>query len=546
MFRRMAMHPPMQTTQSTLAKHVLDIKKALSDYDRLIGFIPASDADHDQIQQKVKESQRKLDAIVAAINAKNVLNAKVAIKTANESVLELANITENYSYEFSNADKKEQIISRSRNLKTALSIMVQLGDRLNAIFNVNEDRQKIVTEIKNSSISIDQFDSLIKWLVDQNTQEMLRKLANIIRNIHYQTLVYLNLEDEVSAFSSHQQTIVALKNLIDKINTLTFAEDSKKSLISFCTETKVILDKIHEDISKLIENVSHSEMIVSVQQKRKINNFLVQEFKKNNENVETFSKQIASSELSPETQENVGTLLTLISKYNNESAAYCDMNDFKNAKETNEKTIGVSREVLELTENFPLIEDLISAQESLDNGFARLLEIPSDDSIEPFIVDGVTTLGEYYPTPPDVVDSLLELADIQSNDVIFDLGCGDGRISIAAAKKYGITGVGVDFNPTRVETAKKNVVTEGVYDKISIVKGDAARAPNIETATVVTLYLLDYGMDILKPILQEKLPRGARIVSHDFKFKDWTPNETKTVVDSNGDNHVLSLYLVEK
>lgn len=133
----------------------------------------------------------------------------------------------------------------------------------------------------------------------------------------------------------------------------------------------------------------------------------------------------------------------------------------------------------------------------------------------------------YVPTPPEVVDAMLKMAKVTKSDVIYDLGSGDGRIVIAAAKKYGATGVGIDINPTLVAEAKANAEKEGVADKVTFIEGDLFKQ-DFSKATVITLYLLSSINLKLRPTLLELKP-GTRIVSHAFDMGDWRPDKTEYV-----------------
>ena len=133
----------------------------------------------------------------------------------------------------------------------------------------------------------------------------------------------------------------------------------------------------------------------------------------------------------------------------------------------------------------------------------------------------------YVPTPPEVVDAMLRMAKVTKGDVIYDLGSGDGRIVIAAAKKYGATGVGIDINPTLVAEAKANAEKEGVADKVTFIEGDLFKQ-DLSKATVVTLYLLSSINLKLRPTLLDLKP-GTRIVSHAFDMGDWRPEKTEYV-----------------
>lgn len=135
----------------------------------------------------------------------------------------------------------------------------------------------------------------------------------------------------------------------------------------------------------------------------------------------------------------------------------------------------------------------------------------------------------YVPTRQVVVDAMLDLAKVSENDVVYDLGCGDGRIVITAAKKHGATGTGVDIDPERIAEAKQNAQEAGVADKVNFVQGNLFEM-DFSKASVVTLYLLPSVNLKLRPQLLEQLKPGTRIVSHAFDMDDWEP-EQKINVD---------------
>ena len=134
----------------------------------------------------------------------------------------------------------------------------------------------------------------------------------------------------------------------------------------------------------------------------------------------------------------------------------------------------------------------------------------------------------FVATPGEVVDQMLRLGKVGKNDVLYDLGSGDGRIVIAAAKTYGAKGVGVDINPERIEEARANAKSAKVEDKVRFEENDLFKA-NIGSATVVTLYLLPDVNTRLKPKLLKELKPGTRIVSHSFSMGDWKPDKEETV-----------------
>jgi SAM-dependent methyltransferase len=130
----------------------------------------------------------------------------------------------------------------------------------------------------------------------------------------------------------------------------------------------------------------------------------------------------------------------------------------------------------------------------------------------------------YVPTPPQVVEAMLNLADVHKGDILYDLGCGDGRIVIMAAEKFGARGTGIDINPQRIQEAQENARKAGVSDRVKFREEDLFTA-DIHDATVVTLYLLPSVNLKLRPKLWKELKPGTRIVSHSFDMGDWKPDK---------------------
>ncbi len=146
----------------------------------------------------------------------------------------------------------------------------------------------------------------------------------------------------------------------------------------------------------------------------------------------------------------------------------------------------------------------------------------------------------YVPSPPDVVAEMLKLANVHKGDKLYDLGCGDGRIVIMAAQKFGADGTGVDINPERIKEAEANAKQAGVAGKVHFVENDLFKA-DIHDADVVTLYLLPSVNLKLKPKLLKDLKPGTRIVSHSFDMGEWQPDKTAEV-----DGRRLYLWVVPK
>jgi hypothetical protein len=134
----------------------------------------------------------------------------------------------------------------------------------------------------------------------------------------------------------------------------------------------------------------------------------------------------------------------------------------------------------------------------------------------------------YYPTPPETVDEMLRMAKIKKGDVLYDLGSGDGRIPIAAAKQYGIRAVGIEIDPKLVTEAEENARKEGVSELVRFRNEDMFRI-DVREATIVTLYLSEKLNVLLRPKLLSELRPGSRILSHDFRMGDWKPEQAVRV-----------------
>ncbi len=144
----------------------------------------------------------------------------------------------------------------------------------------------------------------------------------------------------------------------------------------------------------------------------------------------------------------------------------------------------------------------------------------------------------YVPTPQEVVDAMLKLGAVKQGDVLYDLGCGDGRIVVTAAKTYGARATGIDINPERIKEAEENAKQAGVTGKVRFIEGNLFDA-NVRDATVVTLYLLPDVNMRLRPKLLAQLKPGARIVSHSFDMGDWKPDKTVKV-----EEHTVYLWVI--
>ena len=157
----------------------------------------------------------------------------------------------------------------------------------------------------------------------------------------------------------------------------------------------------------------------------------------------------------------------------------------------------------------------------------------------------VWTDGEvpFVPTPPEVVDRMLEMAQVKSDDVIYDLGSGDGRIIIQAAKRYGVKGVGIEIDADLVQKARDNAFKEKVEDLVEFRMQDALTV-DVSPATVVTLYMLPEFNAKLRPIFDKELKPGSRVVSHDFAIQGWVPDKVERIKGDFLHDHTIMLFEV--
>jgi uncharacterized protein (TIGR03000 family) len=165
--------------------------------------------------------------------------------------------------------------------------------------------------------------------------------------------------------------------------------------------------------------------------------------------------------------------------------------------------------------------------------------------LRPGSKDGSSSQIIFVPTPEVVVAKMLEMAKVDKGDLVFDLGCGDGRIVVAAAKQHGARGVGVDLDPKRVKEALALVQKEKMDKLVEIRHGDALKVADLDQATVVMLYMLPEFMEKLKPIVLKQCKPGTRIVAHDYPFPDWEAQRKVTVPNKlRITPHTLYLWVV--
>ncbi len=183
----------------------------------------------------------------------------------------------------------------------------------------------------------------------------------------------------------------------------------------------------------------------------------------------------------------------------------------------------------------------------LDPGVDYAFRYNNDEAVDLFLGShdraDVPDLAPYVATPMPVVERMLELADVRSGDVVYDLGCGDGRIVVEAAKKYGARGVGVDLDPRRIDESKRLAQKARVEELVEFRVADATRV-DFSSATVLALYLLPDSNELLRPIMEKRLRDGTRVVSHDYEVGGWTPVREESMRDAAGRNHDLYLYVL--
>ncbi len=152
-------------------------------------------------------------------------------------------------------------------------------------------------------------------------------------------------------------------------------------------------------------------------------------------------------------------------------------------------------------------------------------------------------LAPFVPTPMIVVDRMLELAEVNAKSVLYDLGCGDGRIVVQAAKIYGARGVGIDIDPIRIEESNENAKKSDVESLVDFRLGDVMKV-DLSAATVVTIYLLPESNEVLRPLLEKFLEKGTLVVSHNYYIPGWSEKEISldTVYTDDGEEHDIFLY----
>jgi len=152
-------------------------------------------------------------------------------------------------------------------------------------------------------------------------------------------------------------------------------------------------------------------------------------------------------------------------------------------------------------------------------------------------------VASYVPTPQEVVDRMLQLAELKSGDLLYDLGSGDGRVVMTAAQKYGVKAVGFEINPALVKTSRENIKAAGLEHLVEIREEDI-RTVDLSPATVLTLYLYPGANLRLRPMIRSQLRPGSRVVSHQFDMGNWEPDRIERMTDSTGISRTIYLWRV--
>jgi protein-L-isoaspartate O-methyltransferase len=164
-------------------------------------------------------------------------------------------------------------------------------------------------------------------------------------------------------------------------------------------------------------------------------------------------------------------------------------------------------------------------------GAVALQDIPAPEKLAP-----------YYPTPETIVERMLLLGNLKAGEKMFDLGSGDGRIVIMAARKFHAGSTGVEFDKDLVKQSAEKIRSLGLQKSARIILGDIM-TQDYSSADLITVYLLPVSNEKVRPMLEKQLRKGVRIVAHDFEFAGWTPEKTEHVEDDGeGRSHTLFLY----
>jgi SAM-dependent methyltransferase len=219
-------------------------------------------------------------------------------------------------------------------------------------------------------------------------------------------------------------------------------------------------------------------------------------------------------------------------------------------KEPQKKTIQVGE-----VHHYPSSEDLyvffprenLWIRYTLEKGKPFSFRTDENNELELYIGshgrEDAVDLAPYVPTPLEVAETMLQIADVNEKDVVYDIGSGDGRIVVMAAKRFGARSVGIELDPELLKEARLNAQKAGVEGLVEFRREDATKSDYSE-ATVVTMYLLPESNELLRPILEAQLKDGARVVSHNYDIIGWKDREIgyQTVETWNGEEHSIYLY----
>jgi tRNA1(Val) A37 N6-methylase TrmN6 len=162
--------------------------------------------------------------------------------------------------------------------------------------------------------------------------------------------------------------------------------------------------------------------------------------------------------------------------------------------------------------------------------------------VAPAQTDEAEKLAPYYPTPEIIVEKMLQLGSLKAGEKVYDLGSGDGRIVIMAAQKFHADAVGVELDKDLCKRSTEKILQLHLEKNAHIVNGDLLKQ-NYSSADLITVYLLPGFIDKVQPMLDQQLKKGARVVAHDFEFKNWTPDKVENIADDGeGRSHTLYLY----
>jgi SAM-dependent methyltransferase len=190
------------------------------------------------------------------------------------------------------------------------------------------------------------------------------------------------------------------------------------------------------------------------------------------------------------------------------------------------------------------------AEEVIMNGRIRLALFALAVWVQPALIHPNLVQAQegkivpYVPTPQEVVDRMLDLAQVKKGDVVYDLGSGDGRIVVTAAKKFGVKAIGFEIDPQRIKESHENIKKAGVEKLVEIRQQDI-RTVDLSGASVLTMYLLPEVNLMIRPNIWKQMKPGSRIVSHDFDMGDWKPLKTEHIKDGSSWDHTLYLWHVE-